>query len=127
MEDKMKIQERRYKDFCNEITRTLEWYSTSGDQVTIINTGVTVSNDADNPNAVYDNMYSINCAGNTVAHFRVDKNNTIKSVTINPLVFSQPFYGITSIYRAKDKKIIVSYLESFVGTTLILEESETHV
>ena len=122
MEDKMEIKERRYKDFCNEITRTLEWYSTSGDKVSIINTGVTVSNDNDNPNAVYDNMYGIVCAGNTIAHLRVDKNNTIKGVTVNPLVFSQPFYGVTSIYRAKDKKLITDYLNSFVGTTLILEE-----
>ena len=127
MEDKMKIQERRYKDFCNEITRTLEWYSTSGDRVTIINTGVSVSNDADNPDAVYDTMYSINCAGKSVAHFRVDKNNKIKSVAINHLAFSLPFYGVTSIYRARDKETITKYLESFVGTTLILEESESHV
>ena len=117
MEDRMEIKVRFYKEFFNDVTKTLQMFLKEPNTVSMINTGVTVDEDT---------MYSIVCAPYTVGTFRVNKDGIVVTSTINPLCFDQPFYNMTSIFYAKDKKIISDYIRSFTGMKLI-EEGDSNV
>ena len=108
MEDKMAIKVRRYQDFENDILATLKEYS-ADKNLTLIRTGVTIDD---------DEMFGIVSKSDTIASFRVNKDGTIVSCSVNSRAFSQPHYGVISLFNAKDKQVITDYINSFEGMKL---------
>ena len=109
MEDRIEIKQRKYTNFYNEITDTLKAYIKEPADISMINTGVTIDDYT---------LYSIVCIGYTIATFKIDKTNKIIGVTVNPIIFDQPYYNITSLFKASDRSIITSFLNSFVGLNI---------
>ena len=112
MEDNHTIKIRKYIDFRNDVTDTLKSYMEgfNSDPV-MVRTGVTIDD---------DEMISVAMQSTTIATFRVNKDFIVNKVTVNPLSFSQPYFNISSFFKAKDKDIITAYLNSFVGIKLEL-------
>lgn len=117
MEDQMKIEIRRYKDFENTITDTLNEFVVDPDlkQLKMINTGVTV--DDDSMVSIVDPINNT-----TVASIRINPNYQIVSIHWNSQIFGKPNDPMTPylpvLFWMKDKSLIQQYLNSFIGLTL---------
>lgn len=110
MEDRMEIKIRRYIDFRNDITKTLKSFMNEYNcDPVMVRTGVTIDD---------DEMISVAAQSTTIVTFRVNKDFIVNKVSINPLSFSQPFYNVSSFFKAKDKELITNYLNSFIGIKL---------
>ena len=110
MEDQMKIEIRRYKDFENTITDTLNEFVVDPDlkQLKMINTGVTV--DDDSMVSIVDPINNT-----TVASIRINPNHQIVSIQ-KPNDPMTPYLPV--LFWMKDKSLIQQYLNSFIGLTL---------
>ena len=107
MEDQLVIKQRMYKRYMGKIVQDLIPYlKERSTDLHGCNSGVVIDG---------DHILTITSSNQTYIKFRVDDNNIVKYVIIEPWAFD----SITrSIFYPNDKKVITDYLNSYVGMSI---------